>query len=109
MKRSLVSETRNAVPNPAHAFFVMLEKLGKLEAVVTQNIDSLHLQAGVSSGKVIELHGHMRGLICSDHKTVLNPLTYKSGKCTFSISEDRVDAIAAAYAEDKVPLCPDCG
>jgi len=109
MKRSLVSELHNATPNPAHTFFAMLEQLGKLGAVVTQNIDSLHHKAGVSSEKVIELHGHMRGLICSDHKTELNPRTYKSGDCTFCIPEDSVDAITAAYAADKVPLCPDCG
>merc|ERR1712048_1083005 len=61
MKRSLASELHNAFPNPAHTFFVLLERLGKLGAVVTQNIDSLHLKAGLSSDKVIELHGHMRG------------------------------------------------
>lgn len=109
MKRSLVSESHNAAPNPAHTFFAMLEKMGKLGSVVTQNIDSLHQKAGVSCEKVIELHGHMRGLICSDHSTVLNPRTYKSGECTFRIPEENVDAIKAAYADDKVPLCPDCG
>jgi len=109
MKRSLVSELHSAAPNPAHTFFALLERMGKLGAVVTQNIDSLHQKASVSSEKVIELHGHMRGLICSDHKTVLNPLTYKSGECTFRIPEDSVDALKAAYADDKVPICPDCG
>mmetsp|Transcript_83977 Transcript_83977/g.166751 ORF Transcript_83977/g.166751 Transcript_83977/m.166751 type:complete len:627 (-) Transcript_83977:101-1981(-) len=109
MKRSLTCELRNAAPNPAHKFFSVLEQQGKLGAVVTQNIDSLHMKAGVSSQKVIELHGHMRGLICSDHKTPLNPQTFRSGDCTFSIPEENDDAIAAVYADDKVPLCPDCG
>jgi NAD-dependent deacetylase len=109
MKRSLVSELHSAVPNPAHKFFAMLEEMGKLGAVVTQNIDSLHQDSGVSAEKVIELHGHMRGLICSDNKTVLNPLTYKRGECTFCIPKDSVDAIDAAYKEDQVPVCPDCG
>jgi len=76
---------------------------------VTQNIDSLHIRAGVPPEKVIELHGHMRGLVCSDHRTALNPLTYRSGECTFCIPEDSVDAIAAAYGADTVPRCPDCG
>lgn len=109
MKRSLVSELHNAAPNLAHKFFEMLEQQGKLVAVVTQNIDSLHQKSGVSADKVIELHGHMRGLICSDKKTVLNPLPYRSGSCTFCILEEDVDAIAAVYADDKVPLCPECG
>merc|ERR1711908_75736 len=81
MKRSLVHEVRQAVPNPAHSFFAMLEQLGKLRAVVTQNIDSLHLKSGVSPDKVIELHGHMRGLICSDYQTELNPTPFREGTC----------------------------
>lgn len=109
MKRSLVAEFHTASPNPAHTFFAQLEQMGKLGAVVTQNIDSLHQKAGVSSEKVIEVHGHMRGLICSDHATVLNPLTYKSGTCTFCIPEGSVDVVNAAYAGDKVPSCPECG
>jgi len=87
----------------------VLEELGKLGAVVTQNIDSLHTNAGVSSQKVIELHGHMRGLICSDYNTELNPQPFRCGDCHFSIPEENTVAIAAAYADDKVPLCPGCG
>eukprot|EP00928_Gymnodinium_smaydae_P019807 TRINITY_DN17625_c0_g2_i1.p1 TRINITY_DN17625_c0_g2~~TRINITY_DN17625_c0_g2_i1.p1 ORF type:complete len:625 (+),score=62.31 TRINITY_DN17625_c0_g2_i1:63-1937(+) len=109
MKRSLIHEMRTATPNPAHTFFALLEQQGKLGAVVTQNIDSLHQKAGVSFEKVIELHGHMRGLICSDYKTILNPQPYMSGECTFSIPEKDVDSIAAVYADVGVPLCPDCG
>lgn len=44
-----------AEPNLAHAFFAELERLGKLTAVVTQNIDGLHQKAG--SKNVYELHG----------------------------------------------------
>ncbi|MBI4801283.1 MAG: hypothetical protein HY796_02055 [Elusimicrobia bacterium] len=46
-----------ARPNDAHKALVRLEKLGKLQAVVTQNIDNLHRAAGTSNGKLIELHG----------------------------------------------------
>jgi len=60
MKRWFMCELSKAAPNPAHEFFAVLEQQGKLGAVVTQNIDSLHTKAGVSSQKVIELHGHMR-------------------------------------------------
>ena len=44
-----------AKPNPAHYALAELEKMGKLKAVVTQNIDGLHQMAG--SKKVYELHG----------------------------------------------------
>ncbi|MBW4839046.1 MAG: NAD-dependent protein deacylase, partial [Paenibacillaceae bacterium] len=44
-----------AQPNAAHRFLAMLEQAGKLNAVVTQNIDGLHQQAG--SQRVLELHG----------------------------------------------------
>lgn len=46
-----------ARPNEAHKALVRLEKSGKLEAVVTQNVDNLHRAAGTSNGKLIELHG----------------------------------------------------
>ncbi len=45
----------NAKPNKAHAALAALERGGKLKAVVTQNIDSLHQAAG--SRNVLELHG----------------------------------------------------
>ena len=45
----------NAEPNRAHKALAKLEKMGKLKAVVTQNIDGLHQKAG--SKEVLELHG----------------------------------------------------
>lgn len=45
----------SAEPNSAHRLLVRLEELGKLSAVITQNIDGLHQKAG--SRMVYELHG----------------------------------------------------
>ena len=45
----------DAKPNAAHRYLAWLEETGKLKAVVTQNIDSLHEMAG--SKKVLKLHG----------------------------------------------------
>ena len=45
----------NAKPNRAHKALAKLEQMGKLKAVVTQNIDGLHQKAG--SKEVLELHG----------------------------------------------------
>ena len=53
-----------ARPNAGHRALVDLERRGKLHALVTQNIDGLHQQAGNSPAKVIEVHGTMREVVC---------------------------------------------
>ena len=53
----------DAKPNKAHLKLAELEKAGKLTAVVTQNIDGLHTQAG--SRKVYELHGSVHRNYCT--------------------------------------------
>jgi NAD-dependent deacetylase len=54
----------HAKPNAGHLSLVELERRGKLHALVTQNIDGLHQQAGNSLERVIEVHGTMRDAIC---------------------------------------------
>lgn len=51
-----------AKPNDCHKALVDLERMGKLEAIVTQNIDGLHQAAG--SSHVFELHGSIRRSHC---------------------------------------------
>ena len=53
-----------ALPNDAHLAIAQMEKMGKLFAVITQNIDNLHQRAGNSQHMVIELHGNMQEIIC---------------------------------------------
>jgi NAD-dependent deacetylase len=53
-----------ARPNAGHLALVELEQRGKLHALVTQNIDGLHQQAGNSHERVIEVHGTMRDAMC---------------------------------------------
>lgn len=48
-------DTRKILPNNAHKYLAKLEEMGKLQGVVTQNIDGLHQKAG--SKKVYEIHG----------------------------------------------------
>ena len=48
---------KNARPNQVHRAIVHLEEAGKLEMVVTQNIDGLHSLAGTSPERLVELHG----------------------------------------------------
>jgi NAD-dependent deacetylase len=55
---------RTARPNAGHRAIGTLDKRGKLLAVVTQNVDRLHQQAGVDAGRVIELHGNEHQVSC---------------------------------------------
>jgi NAD-dependent deacetylase len=51
-----------AKPNPGHGAFARLEEMGVLKALVTQNIDNLHIAAG--SRRVLEIHGNSLKLRC---------------------------------------------
>jgi NAD-dependent deacetylase len=67
---------KKAKPNDGHYMLVELEKLGKLYRVITQNIDGLHQEAGISN--VIELHGNTRKIYCLNcDKTYNLDETYK--------------------------------
>lgn len=55
---------KQAAPNPAHLALVELERRGRLEAIVTQNVDGLHSLAG--SREVAEIHGTLRQARCHD-------------------------------------------
>ncbi len=53
-----------AEPNAGHVALAALERHGKLDVLITQNIDGFHQRAGNSSYKVIEVHGTMREVMC---------------------------------------------
>ena len=55
---------RDAEPNPAHLALAELWRMGKLDCVITQNVDGLHQKAGVPDDKVIELHGTAWKVLC---------------------------------------------
>lgn len=84
-KRKLIYP--DARPNKAHKALVRLERQGKLKAIITQNIDNLHQEAG--SKCVIELHGSVFRNYCMD-----------CGK------KFDIEYIAA---QDGVPHCDKCG
>lgn len=81
----------DAQPNQSHLAVAELEKLGKLDCVITQNIDNLHQKAGNSAEKVIELHGNMRRVICLS--------------CNKSYPPEEV---AQRLKEEEVPDCENC-
>lgn len=89
--RPLAERIAGSEPNPAHLALAALERVGRLQAVITQNIDGLHQQAG--SQRVLELHGHLREATC------LN--------CGGRTST--ADLLPPYLASGVLPLCPGCG
>nr|WP_260408602.1 Sir2 family NAD-dependent protein deacetylase [Planomonospora venezuelensis] len=82
-----------AGPNPAHLALVELEKAGKLDRIITQNVDGLHQKAGSDPRRVLELHGNMFGVAC----------TGCAARSTLREALDRIDA------GEPDPACPECG
>ena len=61
-KKETYQDFADARPNPAHHALARMESAGRLRAVITQNIDGLHQEAG--SERVFELHGTNRHVVC---------------------------------------------
>src|SRR5512136_2905724 len=57
MATEMYEPMKKAQPNLAHLAIAELEKIGRLDCVITQNIDGLHFKAGNSEEKVLQLHG----------------------------------------------------
>jgi NAD-dependent deacetylase len=76
-------------PNDAHRALAELERRGLVEAVITQNIDMLHLKAG--SKRVIEVHGSIR-----------------SGTCQRCGAEFTLEQIDQLFDDQEVAICPKC-
>jgi NAD-dependent deacetylase len=89
----MASPAWTAQPNAGHLAIVELEKRTKLHALITQNIDELHQQAGNSPEKVIEVHGSMRRFMCWG--------------CGMRGPMQRV--LERVRAGDEDPACRDCG
>ncbi len=64
---------RDAKPNDAHRAIVSLEDAGKLELLVTQNIDGLHSAAGSSGEHLVEVHGTNRLVECQSCGSLTDP------------------------------------
>jgi NAD-dependent deacetylase len=89
--RPLASQIFNAQPNAAHLAMAEMEKAGRVHSVITQNIDMLHQKAG--SKNVIEMHGTMRTLTCSQCYHQAEAFPY----------------IGAFVECGEMPRCPKCG
>jgi NAD-dependent deacetylase len=60
----LASPAWTARPNAGHRALVALERRGKLDTLITQNVDGLHQMAGSSPERIVEIHGTMREVTC---------------------------------------------
>ena len=84
---------KDVLPNRAHQAIAELEKLGKLDCVITQNIDNLHQKAGNDPAKVFELHGSMRWVRCLDC----------GARCSIE------EILPRALDPETLPVCQRCG
>lgn len=51
-------------PNDGHRALVRLEVRGKLDTLITQNVDGLHARAGTTAERLVEIHGTMAKAMC---------------------------------------------
>ena len=107
---------RQARPNAAHEALATLQQRGRISALITQNVDTLHDQAG--SHDVIELHGSLHRVLCLDcgqrserdaiqqQMETQNP--YLSGVDAVQAPDGDTLLDPAFEARFQVPQCPHC-
>ena len=88
--RDFVRLVEQVKPTLTHRFLAALEAQGRLEAVVTQNIDGLHQKAG--SRRVLEVHGSVR-----------------SGHCRGCGKAYGYEALRAKVLGEAIARCEACG
>jgi NAD-dependent deacetylase len=84
---SLGRSLYDAEPNPGHLALAEMEGMGLIKALITQNIDNLHIEAG--SVNVLEIHGNSKKLRCIE--------------CNARILREGFDLSVLP------PRCPSCG
>ncbi|MFV9673685.1 MAG: SIR2 family NAD-dependent protein deacylase [Acidimicrobiia bacterium] len=94
-------EVLRAEPNAAHLGLVQLERvLGDRFALITQNVDRLHIRAGNSTRRTVEIHGHYGGMRCTAGCTGIVPIPTEfdawSGESSWPELRDLL-------------VCPQCG
>ncbi len=90
MRTQLYTEFENAKPNAGHRALAKLEQAGHITAVITQNIDGLHQDAG--SQRVIEIHGTARVIACIECGNESTP----------------AEIVSRLQAGEEAPDCEDC-
>jgi NAD-dependent deacetylase len=80
-------------PNAGHRALVELERVGRLDTLITQNVDGLHQRAGSSPERVVEIHGTIHEVMCM--------------ACDERAPMER--ALARVRAGEEDPPCRSCG
>ncbi|TFG04420.1 MAG: sigma factor regulator FecR [Promethearchaeota archaeon] len=90
-------------PNVGHHAIVELLELGKLDYLISQNVDGLHVKSGIPFEKIAELHGNQYFMKCLEcnHKMTFKEAGWDKHKWGSGYRTDRV-------REDQ-PVCPKCG
>ncbi len=119
--RSLIGWPRmaGARPNGAHHAIASLQRAGRVERLVTQNVDGLHQKAG--SEAVIDLHGRIDGVACmqcgasrsradwQSRIAAMNPGWESRAAGAGDAPDGDARLEGADYGGFVVPACPDCG
>ena len=92
-RNRLESPAWAAKPNAGHHALVQLERGGRLDTLITQNVDGLHQAAGSSPSLVVEIHGTLHEVTCLD--------------CGERAPMER--ALARVRAGEDDPACRSCG
>jgi len=89
-------------PNVAHASLVELERAGRLQFLISQNVDGLHLASGFPANKLAELHGNSRLMRCleCDRAFTHEAVGWKHARFGNGYRTDRVVR--------NQPVCPEC-
>lgn len=107
---------RVARPNAAHEALASLQSHGRISGLITQNVDTLHDQAG--SHDVIELHGSLHRVLCLDcgqrgERDAIQQLMeaqnpYLAGVDAVQAPDGDTLLDSAFEARFQVPHCPYC-
>ena len=106
-----------ASPNAAHVALARLERLGRIELLVTQNVDGLHQAAG--SAQVIDLHGRISQVRCMRCARLLGRETLQAellrcnphwiGAAASAAPDGDADIEGLPFDQFVVPACAHCG
>jgi NAD-dependent SIR2 family protein deacetylase len=111
------STMANAKPTAAHHALAQLERAGRIQLLVTQNVDGLHQAAG--SQAVVDLHGRIDTVCClgcgarSPRKELQQALMARNSEWlaldAASLPDGDADLESRNFAAFDVPDCPHCG
>ncbi|MEN8142605.1 MAG: NAD-dependent deacylase [Thermodesulfobacteriota bacterium] len=77
MRGDFIRTYNSLAPNNAHKALAKMERLGKLDQIITQNIDGLHSKAG--NREVIEIHGNLQESSCMTCNREFTPANLPEG------------------------------